>query len=232
MNNETNRFRHKLNLQLFAEDPAPTDDPQNPPAEPTDPPKTFTQAELDDVIAKRIERERKKYGDYDDIKAKLAELQSAEDERKRGELTEVERIKADLERESGAKQTLESELSSLRESVKQERIRNAFISAATTAKIAYIDDAWALADKAGISVGDDGNVTGVDDVIKALVESKPFLVELKPTQPRTIGGATDNPPPAQKTAEQLLKEAAEKAKKSGKIEDQASYAKLKRELGL
>ncbi|WP_018755194.1 hypothetical protein [Paenibacillus terrigena] len=232
MNNETNRFRHKLNLQLFAEDPTPTDDPQDPPADPTDPPKTFTQAELDDVVTKRLERERKKYVDYDDLKTKLAELEAAEDERKRGELSEVERVKADLERESGAKQTLESELTSLRESVKQERIRNAFTSAATAAKIAYIDDAWSLADKTGINVGDDGSVTGVDDVIKSLVETKPFLVEQKPTQPRTIGGPTDNPPPAQKTAEQLLKEAADKARVSGKLEDQAAYAKLKRELGL
>ncbi len=222
-------YKLPLNLQLFAEgDPEPTE-----PTEPlSDPPKTFTQAELDDVIAKRIERERKKYGDYDDIKSKLAELQAAEDEKKRTELTEIERFKADLEKEQGAKQTLESELTTLRESVKQERIRNAFISAATTAKIAYIDDAWSLADKSGISVGDDGNVAGVDEVVKALVESKPFLVEQKQTQPRTIGGATDNPPAQQKTAEQLLKEVADKAKKSGKIEDQAAYAKLKRELGL
>lgn len=31
--------------------------------------KTFTQAELDDIVAKRIARERQKYADYDDLKA-------------------------------------------------------------------------------------------------------------------------------------------------------------------
>lgn len=229
MNNATKRFAHKLNLQLFAEpNPEPTPDPQDPPA---DPPKTFTQAELDDVIAKRIERERKKYGDYEDLKTRLAELQAAEDERKRGELTEVERIKADLEREAGAKQTLESELTTLRESVKQERIKNDFITKATAAKIAYIDDAWALADKSKISVGEDGSVVGTDEVINGLLTNKPFLAP-QTTKPKTIGSPTDNPPPAQKTAEQLLKEAADKAKQSGRLEDQAAYAKLKRELNL
>jgi hypothetical protein len=52
-------------------------------------------------------------------------------------------------------------------------------------------------------------------------------------EPKTIGNPS-NPNPnetAQKTAEQLLKEAEEKAKKSGRIEDVAAYSKLKRELG-
>lgn len=233
MNNETKRFAHKLNLQLFAEgDPKdPPNDPQDPPADPEPTTVTMTQEELNALIGREKARAKKPFADYEDLKTRVAELQAAEDERKRGELTEVERIKADLEREAGAKQTLESELTTLRESVKQERIRSAFITAATTAKIAYIDDAWALADKSGISVGDDGNVVGIDEVISGLVTEKPFLV-VQTTKPKTIGSPTDNPPPAQKTAEQLLKEAADKAKQSGRLEDQAAYAKLKRELNL
>ncbi|MBG9736579.1 hypothetical protein [Paenibacillus alvei] len=232
MTNESKRLKYTLNLQLFAEeDPEPT--PQDPSADPTpEPEKTFTQAELDDIVAKRLERERKKYGDYEDLKTKLTELQTAEDERKRGELTEIERYKADLEKEQASKQTLESELTTLRESVKQERIRNAFITAAQSANIAYIDDAWSLADKSEINVGDDGKVVGIDALIASLVESKPFLVAQNPTKPKTIGDPTDAPPKGQKTAEQMLKEAADKARASGRLEDQAAYAKLKRELGL
>jgi len=209
MNNESKRLKYTLNLQLFAEgDPEPT--PQDPPADPTpEPAKTFTQAELDDIVAKRLDRERKKYGDYDDLKTKLTELQAAEDERKRGELTEIERYKADLEKEQTSKQTLESELSTLRESVKQERIRNAFITAATAANIAYVDDAWSLADRSGVSVGDDGNVVGIDAVIASLVESKPFLVATNTTKPKTIG----DPPPTIDEKARTLEAQLEDAKK-------------------
>lgn len=207
MTNETKQFSYPLNLQLFAEsEPEPT--PQDQPAEPTpEPEKTFTQAELDSIVTQRLERERKKYGDYEDLKTKLAELQAAEDERKRGEMTEIERFKADLEKEQAVKQTLESELSTLRESVKQERIRNAFITAAQAANIAYIDDAWALADRSEINVGDDGNVVGIDAVIASLVEKKPFLVAQNPTKPKTIGDPTPSVEEKARTLEAQLEEA-------------------------
>lgn len=207
MSNETKRFSHPMNLQLFAEgEPGPT--PQDSPAEPTpEPEKTFTQAELDDIVAKRLERERKKYGDYEDLKSKLTELQAAEDERKRGEMTEIERYKTDLEKAQSSYRALESELTSMRESVKQERIRNAFITAAQAANIAYIDDAWALADRSGINVGDDGNIAGVDAVIASLVETKPFLVAQNPTKPKTIGDPTPSVEEKTRTLEAQLEEA-------------------------
>lgn len=230
MTNESKRLKYALDLQMFAEEDAEPSNPED--TAPPEPPKTFTQAELDDIVAKRLDRERKKFGDYDDLKTKLAELQAAEDERKRSRMTELDRFKTDLEKEQAAKQTLESELTTLRESVKQERIRNAFITAAQAANIAYIDDAWSLADKSGIDVGDDGKVVGIDALIASLIDSKPFLVAQNPTKPKTIGDPTDTPPKGQKTAEQMLKEAADKARASGRLEDQAAYAKLKRELGL
>ncbi|MBR2758926.1 MAG: hypothetical protein IKD52_12845, partial [Exiguobacterium sp.] len=155
MTNETKRFTRTLNLQLFAEG-GPEPIPQGTPEEPTpELEKTFTQTELDDIVTKRLERERKKFGDYEELKTKLSEYEKEREEKQRADMTEIERFKADLEKEQAAKQTLETELTTLRESVKQERIRNAFITAAQEANIAYIDDAWALADKSVISVGDD-----------------------------------------------------------------------------
>lgn len=59
--------------------PEPTTPPEGgntpPPAE-----KTFTQTELDNVVKERLQRERDKFKDYDDLKgraAKLAELENA-----------------------------------------------------------------------------------------------------------------------------------------------------------
>jgi type I site-specific restriction endonuclease len=41
--------------------------------------KTFTQADLDRIVAERLARESKKYADYDDLKAKVAALDEAKE---------------------------------------------------------------------------------------------------------------------------------------------------------
>ena len=55
-------------------------------------PKTFTQADVDSIVTTRLAREKEKYADYDTLKAaaaKLAELEKAN-------LTEAERLKAEI----------------------------------------------------------------------------------------------------------------------------------------
>jgi tRNA/tmRNA/rRNA uracil-C5-methylase (TrmA/RlmC/RlmD family) len=222
-----------MNLQFFAEEPEPGEKPDE--GSGKQPEKTFTQAELDEIVAKRLERERKKYekfADYDELKAKLAEYEKEREERQRAEMTEIERYKADYEKVTSEKQTLEQQLTELRESIKREKIVNEFIKVATALNVAYIDDALKLADLSAVTVDEDG-VKGVKEAVEALVQHKPFLLAQAKKEPKTIGNPS-NPNPnetAQKTAEQLLKEAEEKAKKSGRIEDVAAYSKLKRELG-
>lgn len=207
---ESRCLKYTLNLQLFAEDADSEPIPKDPTPEQTPTPeKTFTQAELDDIVAKRLKREREKYGDYEGLKTKLVEYEREREEQQRAELTELERFKADLEKEQAAKQTLESELTTVRESVKQERIRNAFITAAQAANIAYIDDAWALADRSEVKVGDDGKVVGIDTVIASLVGEKPFLVAQNPAKPKTIG----DPTPAVEEKTRTLEAQLEEAKK-------------------
>lgn len=69
--------------------PEPPATPPPPPAPPADPPppaspppgKSFTQAELDQIVQDRIARERKKFADYDDLKAKAGKLDDVERER-------------------------------------------------------------------------------------------------------------------------------------------------------
>jgi hypothetical protein len=45
----------------------------------TSPDKTFTQADLDRIVADRLGRERSKYGDYDSLKAQAEELAKLKD---------------------------------------------------------------------------------------------------------------------------------------------------------
>jgi hypothetical protein len=98
-------------------EPNPTDDPNpavptpkdvadkanapagdEPPGEPTDKPtdgpteKALTQAEVDRIVADRLKRERAKYADYDDLKAKAAAADAAADESK----TDVEKLAEQL----------------------------------------------------------------------------------------------------------------------------------------
>lgn len=193
--------------------------------------KTFTQSELEDIISKRLERERKKFQDYDDIKKKASEYEKELEEKRLAELSEKERAEEIAKKAEEEKSGLANELEELRQSVKQEKINNEFIKLATNANIQYIDDALKLADLSAVNVNEEGKVEGVDTVIESLVQDKPFLVATK-KQTKPIGESTNsNQDTSDKTADQLLKEAAEKAKNSNRIEDKIAYSQLKKQLG-
>lgn len=57
---------------------AATTDPATDSAPPADSGKTFTQADLDKQIQQRLDRERKRFADYDAVKAKAAKLDEIE----------------------------------------------------------------------------------------------------------------------------------------------------------
>lgn len=232
----------KMNLQHFSEETPeqvetpevnePTvEEPENNPTTKVES-KTFTQAEIDEIIAKRIERERKKYSDYDDIRAKADKYEKESEERRLAELSEKERAEELAKKYEAEKAELAQQLETIKTQAEREKIRNAFITKAQAANIAYIDDAIALADLSAVKVTDEG-VEGVDDVVKSLIENKPFLLAQAKKEPKTVGGPS-NPvgEGSQKTAEQLLAEAADRFKKTGKTDDMVAYSKLRRELGL
>lgn len=213
----------------------PVNEPQAPQAsepdnEPKKAEKTFTQEELDRIVKERLERERKKYANYGEMQKELEELRKMREEIERQNMTELERYKADLEKAQKALKEKEKELSDFRTQYERDKIAAEFREKARAANIEYVDDALALADLSGVSI-EDGKVVGIDEVIKKLVETKPFLVAKKATQ-KPIGEPTVNEPKADRTSEQLLKEAAEKAKRSGRLEDHLAFVKLKRKLGL
>ena len=193
--------------------------------------KTFTQAELDEILTKRIERERKKFADYDEIKTKASEYEAQIEAQRLSELSEVEKAQELASKYEAELNDLKAALDAERTKAQQQAIKNEFIKVASGANIIDIDAAIALSDLSAVAIGDDGAVVGVDDVIKTLVENKPYLVAKKTTQP--IGSATNSGTSkyVDKSADQLLAEAAQKARKSGRIEDRVAYDKLKRELG-
>ena len=68
--------------------------------------KTFTQAELDQIVKDRIGRERGKYSDYDDLKAKAQRLAELEDASK----SDLEKLTGERDTLKGRAETAESKL--------------------------------------------------------------------------------------------------------------------------
>ncbi|UMR33959.1 scaffolding protein [Paenibacillus polymyxa] len=231
MNKFTN-VKYPLNLQLFAEgDPDPT------PAPPIDPvpPKTFTQDELDQVIADRIARERKKYADYDELKTKLSDFEREKEEREKEKMSVTERLEAEKAAALKAAEEARNERDKALAVADRRLIDAEFrtIARELNVRTDALNDALKLADLSEVSVDDEGRPQGVEGVVKALIEAKPYLVEQSKSQRKEIGGPSgggvERP---DKTKELLLAEAAEKARVSGKPEDFAAFAALKRTLSL
>jgi Rad3-related DNA helicase len=217
--------------QEQGQDPRNSDGSKN-----TDTEKRFTQAEVDEILRRRLERQEKqfakKYGD--DVEARLqrlAELEAQEEERKQAEMTELERLQAQLQQLQQERDALSQELETTRTRAQEQAIRNEFIKAATEKGIAYVDDAWTLAASrlAEVEFDDNGNPQGVAEIAESLAKEKPFLLKQE-TTPRTIGGGNSPKPAPEKSKEQRLKEAAEKARLSGRPEDRIAYRMLKQEL--
>jgi hypothetical protein len=196
--------------------------------------KTFTQVELDKIVADRIARERKKiekFADYDDLKTKASEYEKALEEKRLAELSAQERAEEIAKKFEAERNEYAKQLEELKTQAQREKVVNAFIKAAPGVNIPSdrIDAALKLADLSAVTVGENG-VEGLDTVMSTLVEQYNFLAETKKPQ-KQIGEATNSPKEtADKTSEQLLRDAAEKAKASGKPEDRAAYANLKRAL--
>ncbi|MDZ5608569.1 phage scaffolding protein [Bacillus pseudomycoides] len=175
---KTPKFPLRLDLQFFSDGDTPPDQNTNPGGT-DDPPKTFTQEELDEIVTKRLERERKKstekYGDYDDVKAKLAEYEKAEEERKKQEMTETQRLQAEKE-EAERKAQEASEAAQKAQEQANARILNTEIKSVARALDANDPgDVLALLDKSSIQLDENGNYQGVEEAIKALKESKPWM---------------------------------------------------------
>lgn len=193
---------------------------------------TFTQEEFDKIIAERLARQQKKFADYDELKAKLDEFEEAEEERKKAAMSEQERLEA--EKAEALKKAEEAELKSAEalEKANKRLIRAEFRLLAKEAGIRAdaLDDAFKLADLSEVEVGEDGEVTGVDKVVTALKESKPFLVDTKPpAKPKIIGeGSNHNGSDDDeiKTLEQQL-EAAKKERDVSKVIQLSNKIKTK-----
>lgn len=220
-----------LDLQLFSADLGgegsgenPAQDGQSTAGEPVNntdkqSEKTFTQADIDKIIADRLEREKKKQAETVEKLKKLEEYEKAEEERKKAEMSEAERLKADKEESEKKAEEAEEKAKQAQEKANQRIVNTEIKSIARSLNANDLNDVLALLDKSTIEVDDDGNVKGVDEAVQALKEAKPWMFK-QAIGADAAGGSNPakNPSVNEITAkEKELAEAREKALKDSRF---------------
>lgn len=156
-----------------APDPKPED--KKPADDGKAPEKTFTQAEIDEMIQKRLKREKEKQAELDVKLKRLEEFEKAEDERKKAAMSEAELLKAEKEEAAKKAEEATEQAKKAHESANQRIINTEIRSIARALNANDPADVLALLDKSAIEMDDDGNVKGIDEAVKALKEAKPWM---------------------------------------------------------
>ncbi|MBA2312916.1 MAG: hypothetical protein H0V97_08990 [Actinobacteria bacterium] len=156
-----------------ASSPAGTES-QTPEAEATELKKLdLTQEQFDAIIADRIKRAQPK--DYSDLQAKAARL-SAIEEAKKTDAQKADDEKREALTAANAKLALADQRLRSAAIVNEAAKQNA-VNPATVARL--------LADDEGITVNDDGAVSGVESAVKKLLKDEPYMAK---GQAQTSGG--------------------------------------------
>lgn len=173
--------------------------------------KTFTQADVDRIVQDRVARAKGTApADYEDLKVKAAEYDKLADANK----TELEKAQ-----EAARKATEERDaaIATSRETAKQ----TAVLAAAATAGVVKPEQIYALLPKDAVTIGDDGQVTGADDAVKAFIADNPHFVGQKSNGSGSAdGGARGGSAPGQLTRDDLKTMSPEeivKAKEDGRL---------------
>jgi hypothetical protein len=178
------RFLLPLDLQLFAEHddnqgggepPVPKVDDKKPAEDGKAPEKTFTQAEIDEMIQKRLKREKEKQAELDAKLKRLEEFERAEEERKKAAMTEADRLKAEKEEAAKKAEEATEKAKKAHESANQRIINTEIKSIARSLNANDPADVLALLDKSVVEIDEEGNVNGVEEAVKALKEAKPWM---------------------------------------------------------
>lgn len=126
--------------------------------------------------------ERAKKADQYESEKEAAETQRLVEEKKFQELADKEKLRAD----------------ELEAKYKAESLNNRITVAAAKLGVTDPADVLALLDRSGISVDGEGNITGVDEAVAKLLESKPYLKGDSSSAPNLGSGANPTNPNAPK----------------------------------
>jgi len=120
----------------------------------------------------------------------LASLRDAEAARQEASLSETDRLRRQLESRN-------DEFQALQQSLRQQAIRHKFEAHATRLGAVDPDAAFQLADLSAVEIDDAGNITGLDEALKALKGKRGFLFGA-PSNGVGTGGGNPAAAPGQK----------------------------------
>lgn len=157
----------------MADEPTPPEGGSSASPEPTDSPRTFTQQELDRIVNERVNKSKAQFKDYTDLKDKAEKFDQLQAERQ----TEAEKLLAAVDKANTKAQEATDREQAATKRANDTLVRAAVIAEAATAGAADPTDVFALlVDPSQVTLGDDGQVTGVKEAVKATLEAKPHLV--------------------------------------------------------
>jgi len=136
--------------------------------------KTYTQADLDRILQRRLAREKKKLDKLEEYEKSHRELQ----ELKKKQMSEAEKKQAEIDDLKKSVEAGQAALKARQEQLQERIIRQTVRSEAATMGFIDPDDAYLMADLSGVSIDEDTDeVDGVEKALKALAKAKPHLVK-------------------------------------------------------
>ena len=140
--------------------------------------KTFTQDELDGIVRDRLERERRKYADYEQLKDAAGKWAEHEEAQK----SVLDKLQEQLQALKAQADTAARERDTL-------RIRQAATTAiaAKGVPVERLDAAWKLMDAGALKLAEDGSVVGLAEAVEGLIKTNPFLLPV-PGAPKVPAG--------------------------------------------
>jgi chromosome segregation ATPase len=132
------------------------------------------EASADTDTAAELERTRKALADANKEAAKrrkqLEAHEAAEAERKAASMTELEKAQAALEE-------LEKRATDAERGRKEALLKAAVIAKAGALRFNNAEDALAFLKPEALEIGDDGQVQGLEDALKAIAKERPYLLQ-------------------------------------------------------
>lgn len=141
----------------------------------------LTQAQVDAIVKDRLAREREKYKDFDAIKSKAEQFDKLD-----------EASKSELEKAQGEANKWKSEAESAIARAETLARRAAVIAEASKQQALVPDDVFALIDRSALKIDNDGNVEGVADAVKAVLDARPHFKMTRQQQFGSADGGTQS----------------------------------------
>ncbi|MFF0831309.1 hypothetical protein ACFYU8_31230 [Brevibacillus sp. NPDC003359] len=117
----------------------------------------------------------------------------------------------------------ERQLQESQTALQQQAVKHAFFRKATEQGVTDADKLMQYVNLTGVTFDENGQPQGIDEIIAAVQGAAPTR-----KTPKIIGGPSQHVT-QDRTAQAMLDEAAERARRTGRHEDRAAYSALKRQ---